>query len=71
MNDNQLFLLNDVANLTQMKPYQIVYLLTSRQIPEPTLRIGGRRMFTPEDLRRIKDLIKKKGNTNVGTNVRI
>jgi DNA-binding transcriptional MerR regulator len=52
-----LLLLSDVARLVPCKPYQIVYLLTSGQVPEPALRLGGRRLFTEEDVDRIRNLL--------------
>jgi DNA-binding transcriptional MerR regulator len=52
------FLLGDLARLLDCKPHQITYLLTSRQVPEPALRIGGRRMFTAEDVERVRAALK-------------
>ena len=37
----------------QIRPHQIEYLLANRIIPEPELRLGGRRVFTPADVRRL------------------
>jgi DNA-binding transcriptional MerR regulator len=59
---NPLLLLGDVARRVPCKPYQVVYLLTSGQVPEPALRLGGRRVFTAEDVGRIRNkLSTKKG----------
>jgi DNA-binding transcriptional MerR regulator len=62
---NRLLLLGDVARLVRCKPYQVVYLLTSGQVPEPALRLGGRRVFTEEDVGRIRSaLVIKKGKND-------
>jgi DNA-binding transcriptional MerR regulator len=55
-----LFLLGDLARLLDCKPHQITYLLTSRQVSEPALRIGGRRVFTVEDVERVRAALQKK-----------
>ena len=54
MDQPNLLLLGDVARLVPCKPYQVVYLLTTGQLPEPALRLGGRRVFTQEDVVRIR-----------------
>ena len=46
-------LMADVARALRCKPYQIAYLLSSGQVPEPALRLGNRRMFTRADIDRI------------------
>ena len=51
------YLLSDAATILHCKPYQITYLLATRQLPEP-LRIGGRRVFTISDLTRIAELLQ-------------
>ena len=50
--NTQLFSLKDIAALLQRQPYQIVYLLTTGQVLEPR-RIGGKRVFTTLDLKRL------------------
>ncbi len=49
MND-QLFLLGDVADLLDVKPYKVAYLYLTRKLPEPKLRLGNRRVFTTADV---------------------
>ena len=44
------FLLNEVARETGQKPYQITYLLTIGVIPEPSLRISNKRVFSRKDI---------------------
>src|SRR3954469_20594393 len=53
MNNTDFFLLGDVARILRCQPYQIVYLLTTRQVPEPALRIGNKRVFTLPDIQRV------------------
>jgi DNA-binding transcriptional MerR regulator len=62
MNDTKWLLLRDLARLLRRRPHQIVYLLTSRQVPEPALRLGNRRVFTAQDVERLRaKLNHKKG----------
>ena len=42
--------LKDVAALLGVKAYRIEYLLCHGLVPEPKLRISGRRVFGPEDV---------------------
>jgi hypothetical protein len=49
----KLFLLSEVARLLRMKPYQIAYAITSGAVAEPKLRIGNKRIFVDEDIRRL------------------
>lgn len=71
--NTQLFSLKDIATLLNRQPYQIVYLLTTGQVLEPR-RIGGKRVFTTLDLKRlakhfgvehIKDSLAEKGGHDV------
>ena len=48
------WLLGDAARLLGVQPHIITYLLTNRLVPEPA-RIGGRRCFDMDDLRRIAE----------------
>jgi DNA-binding transcriptional MerR regulator len=51
---NQTLSLKDVARVLNIKPYRIEYLLANGIVPEPTLRLAGRRAFTrDEDLPRL------------------
>jgi hypothetical protein len=54
---NQYYMLSDVAKVLQTKPYRIVYLLTSGQVPE-VMQFGGRRMFTFGDVLRIAEKLQ-------------
>ena len=46
--------LRDVAALLNCKAYRIEYLLCHGLVPEPQLRISGRRVFGPEDVANIR-----------------
>jgi len=52
---DKLYLLNDVARLMRRRPHQITYAITSGLLPEPKMRMGGRRVFQDEDIQRIAD----------------
>ena len=52
--------LKDVSHLLNVKAYRIEYLLAHEIVPEPSLRISGRRVFTPEDVRRLAEHFKIK-----------
>jgi hypothetical protein len=58
MDNTNFFLLGDVARVLRCQPYQIVYLLSTRQVPEPALRIGSRRVFTVADVQRIAEKLQ-------------
>ena len=58
MDNTNYFLLGDVARILRCQPYQIVYLLTTRQVSEPTLRIGNRRVFTIADVQQIGEKLQ-------------
>lgn len=58
MNNTDYFLLGDVARILRCQPYQIVYLLSTRQVPEPALRIGNKRIFTIADMQRLADKLQ-------------
>jgi DNA-binding transcriptional MerR regulator len=49
----KLYLLSDVVRLVRKRPHQITYAITSGLLPEPQVRIGGRRIFQDEDIERI------------------
>jgi hypothetical protein len=46
------YLLGDVSRMLGTLPHRIVYLLTTHQVPEPS-RLGNRRLFCAQDVRRI------------------
>lgn len=58
MKDTNYFLLGDVARILRCQPYQIVYLLTTNKVPEPTLRIANKRVFTLADVHRLAERLQ-------------
>ena len=50
---SKLYLLSEVARLMRKRPHQITYAITSGLLPEPKMRMGGRRVFQDEDIDRI------------------
>jgi len=58
MIDHDYYLLSDVAKILRCRPSKIVYLLATRQVPEPALRIGNRRVFTTLDLFRLSEKLQ-------------
>lgn len=53
--NQELLLLNDVARLLRRRPHQITYAITSQAVEDVTLRLGNRRVFLPDDVRRLAD----------------
>jgi hypothetical protein len=51
----QQFLLGETAKLLRVKPYKIVYALTTGLIEDVAFRLGGKRVFQPDDVRRLAD----------------
>lgn len=51
----KLLLLNQVATVLDRRPYQISYAISNGHVKEPSLRIGNKRIFQPEDVRRLAE----------------
>jgi len=51
------YTLKDVATL-DVAPHRIVYLITSRQVSEPALRVGNVRAWTRSEIKMIADKMK-------------
>ena len=51
------YLLVETARKAGLQPYQITYALATGKIPEPA-RIGGRRVFTNEDIEIITAVLR-------------
>lgn len=56
--EKQHFLLNEVAKRVGQKPYQLAYLITIGVIEEPKLRISNKRIFSTEDIERIRQVFR-------------
>ncbi len=59
----KLYLLGEVARLldtagVQVRPHQIAYALANQLVPEPALRIGNKRVFTDEDIDRLREYFR-------------
>lgn len=54
----ELFSLSDVADLLAVKPHRILYLLSTRAVPEPRLRVGGKRLWTLEEIAVVSEKLK-------------
>lgn len=50
----QHLLLGEVAGLLGIRPHRIAYAIASGLIQEPDLRIGHKRVFQPDDVRRLE-----------------
>ena len=53
----QHYILHEVARAVGRKPYQIAYMISNGELEEPKLRIGNRRIFTHEEVVRIKEIV--------------
>jgi hypothetical protein len=60
---NEHYILSEVARAVGCKPYQLAYMLSNGEIDEPKLRIGNRRVFSHEEVTRIKEIVKAKGRS--------
>lgn len=56
--DKQFFTLGELAQLLRTTPHKIHYLLGTGQIPEPSLRIGSRRVWTMPEIGAISDTVQ-------------
>jgi len=52
MND-ELYTIADVSKRLNVRPHRVAYLFLTRKLAEPRLRLGGRRVFTNGDARRV------------------
>jgi hypothetical protein len=50
---NHTMSLQDCARMLNVQSYQIQYAYAHRRVPEPQLRVAGRRLFTPDDVQRL------------------
>ena len=55
--NKDLYLISEVAQRLDVPPHRVAYLLITRKIDEPKLRIGNRRMFTEADANRVADAL--------------
>jgi hypothetical protein len=59
--------LTEAADQIGVRNYQLAYVLNSKLVEDVELRIGGRRIFQPGDISRMKKYFasKKKEKSNV------
>ncbi len=48
------FILNEVAKIAGVKPHVIAYAISAGNLPEPKLRIAGKRVFSAKEVENIK-----------------
>ena len=58
--ETTLLTLKNVASILNVKPYRINYVLATKLVPEPASRFGNKRIFTEEDLQRLRDYFSAK-----------
>ncbi len=49
----ELFTVADVSKKLNVRPHRVAYLFMTRKLAEPRLRLGGRRVFTNGDAKRV------------------
>ncbi len=61
----QHYILHQVARTVGRKPYQIAYMISNGELDEPKLRIGNRRIFTHDEVVRIKEIVQAKDRADL------
>ena len=49
----ELYTIADVSKKLNVRPHRVAYLFLTRKLVEPRLRLGGRRVFTNGDAKRV------------------
>jgi len=57
------FLLHEVASMVGIRGYRIAYAISQRYLPEPAQRLNHQRIFTPDDVTRIRKYFASKSTT--------
>lgn len=52
---NELLLLHEVSKRLGIIAHKLVYAITTGKVPEPRLRINNKRIFQPDDVKRLAD----------------
>ena len=52
--ETKLRTLKDAAAILGVKPYRINYVLAVKLVPEPTHRFGNKRVFSEQDIQRLR-----------------
>lgn len=58
------FILNEVAKLAGVKSHVVAYAISSGHLPEPCLRIAGKRIFSTKEVGAIKKYFANKPQKN-------
>ena len=58
--ETKLRTLKDVATILGVKPYRINYVLAVKLVPEPENRFGNKRVFTEQDIQRLRAFFQAK-----------
>lgn len=56
--NQELFALGDVARLLDVKPHRILYLLSTRAVAEPALRVAGKRLWSHAEVAALSEILK-------------
>jgi len=64
--DQNIMLLGDAARHLGVKCYRIEYALKTGLVPEPLLRIAGKRIFQSEDIARLSAHFGRKDGLDEG-----
>lgn len=64
--ESEHYLLNQAARLVGIKHHQLAYLIVTGAVEEPKLRIGGRRVFTPAEVERIRCVVAERASRKGG-----
>lgn len=56
--NRELHSLSDVARLLNVKPHKVLYLLSVGAVPEPRLRVAGKRLWTIEEIVPVSEKLK-------------
>lgn len=57
---NNHYLLNEAAKLVGVRGYQIAYAIQQGYLPEPEMRLTHQRIFTDQDIVRIREYFANK-----------
>lgn len=62
----ELFTIADVSKKLNVRPHRVAYLFMTRKLAEPRLRLGGRRVFTNGDAKRVAKALGLTWETDQG-----
>ena len=66
MTVEQIYSTTEVAHQLGIQRYQLDYLLETQQLPEPKLRVAGKRLWTNQDIERAAELLQATGKHRGG-----